>query len=203
MARETRIAVSYPNRRFEMPRASLASMPFVLALALMAGCGDKKSGVGGVGGSGGGVGGSGGGAAGSGGGAAGTGGAGGATLTSCPMARPTTGTACAGSLLCNYTDGVQCNVSCYSTYMCSNGRIIFLGNNDGCFQVTCSPDAGTDAAGAGTDAADGGIAAVCTPGADQTCNDNPAWSSIHGRCTDGGVCVCGDAGTNPDSGHCL
>ena len=43
--------------------------------------------------------------------------------------------------MCNYTDTVRCNVACYSSYACATGSLIFLGNNDGCFQVTCSPDA--------------------------------------------------------------
>ena len=59
--------------------------------------------------------------------------------------------------------------------------------------VTCD-------AGASTDASTG----VCTPGADQTCNDNPAVSSIHGTCTDAGTCICNvGAGHNPESGKCL
>ncbi len=140
-----------------------------------------------------GVAGAGGGAAGAGG-SAGAAGSGGAPVTSCPTERPTTGTACAGSFTCNYTDAIRCNVSCYSSYMCSNGRLMFLGNNDGCFQVTCSSDAGTDADPTTT---------VCTFGMDQTCNDNPFWSSIQGRCTDAGVCVCGDGGANPTTGRCL
>lgn len=32
---------------------------------------------------------------------------------------------------------------------------------------------------------------VCTIGADQTCNDNPSISSLHGHCTPGGSCSCG------------
>lgn len=191
-----------------MPRSTLVSMRFVLALAIMAGCGGRTLGTdGAAAGAGGGAAGTGAGAAGAGGGAAGAGGAGGAPITSCPTTRPISGTACAGSFPCNYTDAVHCNVACYSTFMCSSGRIVFLGNNDGCFQLTCPPDAGTDATDARTDVADAGAdattAAICTPGADQTCNDNPLWSSIHGSCTDAGACVCRDAGTNPDSGRCL
>jgi hypothetical protein len=33
-------------------------------------------------------------------------------------------------------------------------------------------------------------APVCTPGRDQTCNDNPMFSSIHGHCTEAARCVC-------------
>jgi hypothetical protein len=46
--------------------------------------------------------------------------------------------------------------------------------------------------------------AVCTPGMDQTCNDNPIVSSIWGQCTAEGVCVC-NAGfvVNPATGRCM
>ena len=93
---------------------------------------------------------------------------------------------------CNYDDMCRCNVCCTSTYRCSSGQITFLGSSDACLQAACPAAAGADAA-----------SAVCTPGADQTCNDNPIWSSVHGRCTDAGACVCSDAGTNPATGHCL
>lgn len=146
--------------------------------------GSSVAGNGGAGGRGG-VGSGSGGAAGTGGG--GTGGAS-MPITTCPASRVTVGTACIGTFNCNYDDTCRCDVCCYSSYRCTNGSIAFLGNNDGCMQVTC--DAGT-------------TAAVCTFGADQTCNDNPIVSSIHGRCTDAGACVCSDAGTNPDSGRCL
>jgi hypothetical protein len=33
-------------------------------------------------------------------------------------------------------------------------------------------------------------AKVCTFGADQTCNDNPAISSLHGVCQKDGSCLC-------------
>jgi hypothetical protein len=45
---------------------------------------------------------------------------------------------------------------------------------------------------------------ICTVGADQTCNDNLAISSLHGHCTDIGTCVCNvGAGINPATGRCL
>lgn len=45
---------------------------------------------------------------------------------------------------------------------------------------------------------------VCTPGADQTCNDNPAISSLHGMCTPASVCVCRPQyAKNPATGKCL
>ncbi|HEY0709368.1 MAG TPA: carbohydrate binding domain-containing protein, partial [Polyangia bacterium] len=48
------------------------------------------------------------------------------------------------------------------------------------------------------------IPPVCTPGADQTCNDNPAISSLHGMCTPAGICVCQPAyAKNPATGKCL
>jgi hypothetical protein len=46
-----------------------------------------------------------------------------------------------------------------------------------------------------------GPAGTCTVGADQTCNDNPAISSLHGRCVDDGRCVCGP-GALLASGKC-
>lgn len=47
-------------------------------------------------------------------------------------------------------------------------------------------------------------AMVCEPGADQTCNDDPAISSLHGRCLPDGSCEC-TAGIekNPATGRCL
>jgi hypothetical protein len=48
----------------------------------------------------------------------------------------------------------------------------------------------------------------CTPGMDQTCNDNPVISSTHGRCIDmlgsGARCMCNPPYMlNPDTGRCL
>lgn len=57
--------------------------------------------------------------------------------------------------------------------------------------------------GEGGFAGGSGGAAVCRFGADQTCNDNPALSSLHGHCTDAGTCSCrNDAGANPTTGRC-
>jgi hypothetical protein len=47
-----------------------------------------------------------------------------------------------------------------------------------------------------------GPASTCTVGADQSCNDNPAISSIHGRCIAGGRCACGSFGLSATSGKC-
>jgi hypothetical protein len=45
---------------------------------------------------------------------------------------------------------------------------------------------------------------VCTPGANQTCNDNPAISSIWGTCIDGDTCVCNTGYVvNPSTGRCM
>jgi hypothetical protein len=44
---------------------------------------------------------------------------------------------------------------------------------------------------------------VCTPGADQTCNDNPALSSIRGQCSPAARCLCPNGIVNPDTGRCL
>jgi hypothetical protein len=48
-----------------------------------------------------------------------------------------------------------------------------------------------------------GPGSTCTVGMDQTCNDNPAFSSVRGHCIGGGRCVCGTAGMSPTSGKCL
>jgi hypothetical protein len=47
-------------------------------------------------------------------------------------------------------------------------------------------------------------ASVCTLGADQSCNDNPIVSAIHGHCTAAGACECGTGFIlNPNTGRCL
>jgi hypothetical protein len=47
-----------------------------------------------------------------------------------------------------------------------------------------------------------GPSGICTVGADQSCNDNPALNSIHGQCVTGGRCMCGGFGLAA-SGKCL
>jgi hypothetical protein len=43
----------------------------------------------------------------------------------------------------------------------------------------------------------------CTPGQDQTCNDDPAMSALAGRCDNSGQCLCnGDFSYNVNTGHC-
>jgi hypothetical protein len=134
-----------------------------------------SSGVAGVGGSHGGTGG-------------GMAGAGGAPITSCPAARPVAATMCSGALDCYFDQRCTCRGCCFDHWSCVNGAFASRGYDDGCVAGSPCPDAG----------------AVCTFGADQTCNDNPILSSIHGHCTDAGTCACTfDAGTNPDSGRCL
>lgn len=70
--------------------------------------------------------------------------------------------------------------------------------------VACSPS--TDNAprgGAGTSGHDAATP-VCEPGADQTCNDNPTISSLHGTCLQDGTCDCGSGfDKNPATGRCL
>ncbi len=45
---------------------------------------------------------------------------------------------------------------------------------------------------------------VCTPGTHQTCNDNPAISSLHGQCLPDGSCACTPPfAKNPETGRCL
>jgi NAD-dependent dihydropyrimidine dehydrogenase PreA subunit len=45
-------------------------------------------------------------------------------------------------------------------------------------------------------------AKVCTFGADQTCNDNPLISSLHGTCQADGTCVCQLGFAKTVSGRC-
>jgi hypothetical protein len=46
-------------------------------------------------------------------------------------------------------------------------------------------------------------ATACTPGADQTCNDNPLISKIHGTCQMDGQCSCHPGfSINPATGKC-
>ena len=57
----------------------------------------------------------------------------------------------------------------------------------------------TDSSSSGGD----GASAVCEPGADQTCNDDPAISSLHGRCLPNGTCECVDGiEKNAETGRC-
>jgi len=156
----------------------------------------------------------GGGTSGTGGGAVGTGG--GTPITTCPVAQPTAPIGCSGSFSCQYNGLCRCGSCCYVVYACSIGIFAYQGAYDGCLADRCE-DGGAGAGGssvggsggaggrggAGGTGADASTAAVCTFGADNTCNDDPRISSIHGRCTDAGACACGDAGTNPDSGRCL
>jgi hypothetical protein len=173
---------------------SLLRLVVVAGLLCGAACGgkDKSQGAGGAGG--------------------GTSGAGGAPITGCPASTPSSPIACSGSFNCQLGMFCTCHGCCFATYACVNGRFIEQDYN-GCIQMPC-PDGGAGSTGgagttgsAGTGgsggAAGGSGAPVCTVGADQSCNDNPALSSLHGHCTDAGVCACSDAGTNPDSGRCL
>jgi hypothetical protein len=47
-----------------------------------------------------------------------------------------------------------------------------------------------------------GKRAPCTFGADQTCNADPAVSSLHGRCTEVGTCVCKAPAVLTPGGFC-
>jgi len=59
------------------------------------------------------------------------------------------------------------------------------------------------AGGAGGGAA-GGTGGVCEPGADQSGNDSPGISSLHGHCEADGRCTCAPGfDKNPDTGMCL
>jgi hypothetical protein len=48
-----------------------------------------------------------------------------------------------------------------------------------------------------------GPGSVCTLGRDQTCNDSLLISSVHGRCLEGGRCLCTNYALSPTSGKCL
>jgi hypothetical protein len=48
-----------------------------------------------------------------------------------------------------------------------------------------------------------GPAATCTLGMDQTCNNNPALSSLRGHCVTGGRCMCTTGKGLAPSGKCL
>lgn len=49
-----------------------------------------------------------------------------------------------------------------------------------------------------------GSEVVCEPGMDQSCNDDPAISSLHGRCLPNGTCECANGiEKNPETGRCL
>jgi hypothetical protein len=121
-------------------------------------------------------------------------GAGGAPITSCPASTSAgTTAACSGTFTCQMNGLCTCHGCCFGLWSCVNGTFKQVDYNDGCFQGPTCPDGG----------ADGQTGAICTPGADQSCNDNPALSSIHGHCTDAGACECGSYVQNPDSGRCL
>lgn len=48
------------------------------------------------------------------------------------------------------------------------------------------------------------IVKSCTPGVDQSCNDNPIFASFHGRCTAFGACECKPMYMkSPATGKCL
>lgn len=104
---------------------------------------------------------------------------------------------CAGAGCCEHFDhcansngGAQCygGVSCaVATPFCDGAYVVAYRN--GCYEGCVN---GAD------------CAPVCTPGVDQTCNDNPIVSSLHGHCTDAGMCQCGSGFIlNPNTGRCL
>jgi len=70
-----------------------------------------------------------------------------------------------------------------------------------CTDTTTVPEPNESGTSGGDAAQDSG---VCEPGADQTCNDNPAISSLHGRCLPDRTCECAEGvQKNPDTGRCL
>jgi hypothetical protein len=75
---------------------------------------------------------------------------------------------------------------------------------DGCNTCSCSTAgvACTKVACLDGGGADRGTTGVCTPGQDQTCNENPALSSLRGKCQPDGTCVCASGAPNPSTGRC-
>lgn len=79
-----------------------------------------------------------------------------------------------------------------------------------CTHRTC-PDGGADAPSTCFDAdgkitpctSDGGPAGVCMPGVDQACNDDPALSTLLGKCRPDLTCDCGANTLNPATGRCV
>jgi len=73
---------------------------------------------------------------------------------------------------------------------------------DGCNTCSCS-EAGVACTKIACPVTDGGaMTGVCTPGQDQTCNENPAISSLRGRCQPDGTCVCSGGAPSPTTGRC-
>ena len=75
---------------------------------------------------------------------------------------------------------------------------------DGCNTCSCSTAgvACTKVACLDGGVADGGATGVCTPGQDQTCNENPAISSLRGKCQPDRTCLCASGAPNPSTGRC-
>ena len=109
--------------------------------------------------------------------------------------------------LCTQTGGVVTAVSCsgaISEFFDTCARPF-----NTCVHLcagTCSPISACDCPGQGCFLPAIGCvsqAGSCTVGMDQTCNDNPALSAIHGHCLDGGHCNCQGHEINPATGKCL
>jgi len=94
-----------------------------------------------------------------------------------------------------------------NTCTCTTGGMIAC-TQKACVDSGTPADASADGAtcfdpGGALVLCDGGSAGVCTPGVDQTCNDNVAVSSIIGKCRADGSCDCGNNAINPMTGRCL
>ena len=75
---------------------------------------------------------------------------------------------------------------------------------DGCSTCTCTANGVVCAKVACLDGgvADGNATGICTPGQDQTCNENPVISSLRGTCQPDGTCVCSSGAPSPSTGRC-
>jgi hypothetical protein len=87
---------------------------------------------------------------------------------------------------------------------CAGGQVV-------CTEKACA-DAGPpiDASTDGPPICNGSISncpnipgPVCTPGADQTCNEDPTINSLRGKCLPDGTCACGTNAVSPYTGRCL
>jgi hypothetical protein len=84
-----------------------------------------------------------------------------------------------------------CPTTSYPTCMCTHycDVVALCSCPNGCFLASYGC-VGTASAG-------------CTVGQDQTCNDDPTISSIHGHCLTAGYCSCYPNAINPSTGKCL
>ncbi len=116
--------------------------------------------------------------------------------TSCPMPPPTAPT------------HDPCRLQEAKGYQACEGKIVgYAWTVDGCQPISGCSCSGPDCAALYLtleECTNWNAKCVCSVGADWTCNDNPAISSIRGQCLKDGSCACDPNGTmNPKTGRCL